>query len=130
MDVCIVCAYTCEDIWTCLNTQIYAWTYVPVCTYMRVGDLCVYCVYVCVLLELCLQVMTLTNEGGRLKRDKTLVQGRDFELLPEPVWCALSGWYGGSPALPRTVSSAFLSTHLHNRPIKANIMGWGDSLVG
>ena len=33
-----------------------------------------------------------------------LARGRDFELLPEPVWKSLSSWYGGSPALPRTVS--------------------------
>ena len=50
------------------------------------------------------QVLTLTNEGGRLKRDVMLAHGKDFELVPEPVWRALSSWYGGSPALPRTVS--------------------------
>ena len=49
------------------------------------------------------QVMTLTNEGGRLRRNTVLEHGRDFELLPEPVWKALSAWYGGSPVLPRTV---------------------------
>ncbi|XP_071094049.1 ubiquitin carboxyl-terminal hydrolase 32-like isoform X1 [Haliotis cracherodii] len=46
---------------------------------------------------------TLTNEGGRLKRDTVLVRGKDFELVPEPIWRALSSWYGGAPALPRTV---------------------------
>ena len=51
------------------------------------------------------KVMTLTNEGGRLKRDKMLARGRDFELVPESVWKCLSSWYGGSPALPRTVIS-------------------------
>ncbi|XP_066297333.1 ubiquitin carboxyl-terminal hydrolase 32-like isoform X2 [Branchiostoma lanceolatum] len=49
------------------------------------------------------KVMMLTNEGGRLKRDRILIRGRDYELLPEPVWRALQNWYGGSPALPRTV---------------------------
>ncbi|XP_041349176.1 ubiquitin carboxyl-terminal hydrolase 32-like [Gigantopelta aegis] len=49
------------------------------------------------------KVTTLTNEGGRLKRDVMLVRGKDFELVPEPVWRALSSWYGGAPALPRTV---------------------------
>mgnify|MGYP002153710608 FL=1 len=48
--------------------------------------------------------MTLTNEGGRLKRDMMLVDGKDFKLVPDLVWKALSTWYGGSPALPRTVS--------------------------
>ena len=58
------------------------------------------------------QVMTLTNEGGRLKRDRMLCRGRDFELLPEAVWKALSAWYGGTPALPRTVSSYSEFRHL------------------
>ncbi|XP_052268914.1 ubiquitin carboxyl-terminal hydrolase 32-like isoform X1 [Dreissena polymorpha] len=49
------------------------------------------------------KVMTLTNEGGRLKRDVMMVDGTDFKLVSEPVWKALSTWYGGSPALPRTV---------------------------
>lgn len=53
------------------------------------------------------QVMTLTNEGGRLKRDMMLVDGKDFKLVPDPVWKALSTWYGGTPALPRTVSQNF-----------------------
>lgn len=48
--------------------------------------------------------MTLTNEGGRLKKDVPLVRSKDFEIVPEPVWRALSSWYGGNPALPRTVS--------------------------
>ena len=34
-----------------------------------------------------------------------LIRGRDFELVPEAVWKALSAWYGGSPALPRSVST-------------------------
>ena len=49
------------------------------------------------------KVLTLTNEGGRLKRDVMLAHGKDFELVPEPVWRALLSWYGGAPALPRTV---------------------------
>ncbi|XP_006811225.1 ubiquitin carboxyl-terminal hydrolase 32-like [Saccoglossus kowalevskii] len=49
------------------------------------------------------KVMMLTNEGGRLRKNATLVRGRDFEILPEPVWKALLSWYGGSPALPRNV---------------------------
>lgn len=48
-------------------------------------------------------VPTLTGEGGRLKREIPLVQHRDFELVPEALWKALSQWYGGSLALPRQV---------------------------
>lgn len=33
-----------------------------------------------------------------------LVRGKDFELVPEVIWRALSTWYGGNIALPRTVS--------------------------
>ena len=51
-----------------------------------------------------LQVLTLTNEGGRLKGDKMLTIDREFKLLPESVWKAVSSWYGSSTALPRTVS--------------------------
>lgn len=47
--------------------------------------------------------MLLTGEGGRLKRNVPLVQGRDFVLVPDSLWKALQQWYGGSPALPRQV---------------------------
>lgn len=47
----------------------------------------------------------ITGEGGRLKRNVVLTCGRDFELVPEAVWRAMSQWYGGSPALPRQVVS-------------------------
>lgn len=50
-----------------------------------------------------LQVMLLTGEGGRLKRNVPLVQGRDFVLVPDSLWKALQQWYGGAPALPRQV---------------------------
>ncbi|XP_077995197.1 ubiquitin carboxyl-terminal hydrolase 32-like isoform X2 [Glandiceps talaboti] len=49
------------------------------------------------------KVMMLTNEGGRLRRNAMLTRGRDFEILPDPVWRALMTWYGGQPALPRNV---------------------------
>ncbi|XP_027228164.1 ubiquitin carboxyl-terminal hydrolase 32 isoform X2 [Penaeus vannamei] len=49
------------------------------------------------------KVMLLTGEGGRLKRNVPLVQGRDFVLVPDSLWKALQQWYGGSPALPRQV---------------------------
>lgn len=48
-------------------------------------------------------IPTLTGEGGRLKREIPLVEHRDFELVPEAIWKALSQWYGGTLALPRQV---------------------------
>ena len=48
-------------------------------------------------------VSTLTGEGGRLKKEVPLVQHRDFELVPEALWKALSSWYGSNLALPRQV---------------------------
>uniref|UniRef100_A0A1L8DSS4 ubiquitinyl hydrolase 1 n=1 Tax=Nyssomyia neivai TaxID=330878 RepID=A0A1L8DSS4_9DIPT len=48
-------------------------------------------------------VPTLTGEGGRLKRDSTLAQHRDFELVPDSLWKALSLWYQGPLPLPRQV---------------------------
>uniref|UniRef100_A0A671VMQ8 Ubiquitin carboxyl-terminal hydrolase 32 n=1 Tax=Sparus aurata TaxID=8175 RepID=A0A671VMQ8_SPAAU len=46
---------------------------------------------------------TLTMEGGRLKRSLQLAPGRDFEMVPEPVWRALYHWYGANLSLPRPV---------------------------
>ena len=52
-----------------------------------------------------LQVPTLTNEGGILKRDRRLQRGVDYEIVPESLWKALALWYGkGTFTLPRTVS--------------------------
>ncbi|KAM3956800.1 LOW QUALITY PROTEIN: ubiquitin specific protease 32 [Aphomia sociella] len=50
-----------------------------------------------------LKVRTLTGEGGLLRRDVTLAQGIDFELLPDALWRALALWYGGPDPLPRQV---------------------------
>ncbi|XP_072934687.1 ubiquitin carboxyl-terminal hydrolase 32 [Epargyreus clarus] len=50
-----------------------------------------------------LQVRTLTGEGGHLRRDVTLAQHRDFQLLPDALWRALALWYGGPDPLPRQV---------------------------
>ncbi|XP_049878866.1 ubiquitin carboxyl-terminal hydrolase 32 isoform X2 [Pectinophora gossypiella] len=50
-----------------------------------------------------LKVRTLTGEGGHLRRDVTLAQHRDFELLPDALWRALAQWYGGPDPLPRQV---------------------------
>lgn len=38
-----------------------------------------------------------------MKRDTPLVQHRDFELVPDSLWKALSMWYGGPLPLPRQV---------------------------
>ncbi|XP_054718622.1 ubiquitin carboxyl-terminal hydrolase 32-like [Uloborus diversus] len=50
-----------------------------------------------------LKVIFLTGEGGRLRKNPPVVRGRDFELVPDAVWRALSQWYVGSPPLPRQV---------------------------
>ncbi|XP_068086711.1 ubiquitin carboxyl-terminal hydrolase 32 [Anabrus simplex] len=49
------------------------------------------------------KVVTLTGEGGKLKRNLVLMHARDFELVPDSLWKALHQWYGGAPALPRQV---------------------------
>ena len=43
----------------------------------------------------------------RLRKDKVLVRGRDFELVPEAIWKSLQAWYGGQPGLPRNVKNTF-----------------------
>lgn len=55
----------------------------------------------------CLKVNSLTGEGGKLKKTLMLVRSRDFELVPDSLWKALSQWYGGSLALPRQVGFYF-----------------------
>ncbi|WOL11391.1 ubiquitin carboxyl-terminal hydrolase 5-like [Canna indica] len=39
----------------------------------------------------------------------TLVEGRDYILLPQQVWERLHGWYGGGPTLPRKAINTGLS---------------------
>lgn len=51
---------------------------------------------------------TLTGEGGHLKKDLTLSQHRDFELVPDSLWKALAQWYGGPQPLPRQVLFYFI----------------------
>uniref|UniRef100_H3BBL5 Ubiquitin carboxyl-terminal hydrolase 32 n=1 Tax=Latimeria chalumnae TaxID=7897 RepID=H3BBL5_LATCH len=46
---------------------------------------------------------SLTMEGGRLKRLPQLDRGRDYAIVPEPVWRALYHWYGANLSLPRPV---------------------------
>ncbi|PKU81052.1 ubiquitin carboxyl-terminal hydrolase 5 [Dendrobium catenatum] len=44
---------------------------------------------------------------------ETLVEGRDYILLPQEVWDRLHGWYGGGPTLPRkTINSGLSQTDL------------------
>ncbi|XP_041949811.1 ubiquitin carboxyl-terminal hydrolase 32-like isoform X1 [Alosa sapidissima] len=50
-----------------------------------------------------LKAPTLTMEGGLLRRSPRLSHGRDFEVVPEPVWRALYHWYGANLSLPRPV---------------------------
>ncbi|XP_020111526.1 ubiquitin carboxyl-terminal hydrolase 5 isoform X2 [Ananas comosus] len=40
---------------------------------------------------------------------ETLVEGRDYILLPQQVWEKLYGWYGGGPTLPRKAINTGLS---------------------
>ena len=54
---------------------------------------------------------SLTLEGGRLKRTPQLIHGRDYEMVPEPVWRALYHWYGANLALPRPVSTANIALY-------------------
>ncbi|MEE6469524.1 hypothetical protein FKM82_008661 [Ascaphus truei] len=49
------------------------------------------------------KVPTLTLEGGRLKQSPSLLRGKDYEIVPEPVWRALYHWYGANLSLPRPV---------------------------
>ncbi|KAI8749325.1 ubiquitin carboxyl-terminal hydrolase 32 [Biomphalaria glabrata] len=66
--------------------------------------------------------LSLTNEGGRLKRDTVLARGKDFEIVPECIWRALTTWYGGQPALPRTVISTGNGLELELYPICVRII--------
>uniref|UniRef100_A0A8C5LTF2 Ubiquitin carboxyl-terminal hydrolase 32 n=1 Tax=Leptobrachium leishanense TaxID=445787 RepID=A0A8C5LTF2_9ANUR len=49
------------------------------------------------------KVPSLTLEGGRLKQSPSLIRGKDYEIVPEPVWRALYHWYGANLSLPRPV---------------------------
>ncbi|KAM4701032.1 ubiquitin carboxyl-terminal hydrolase 32 [Discoglossus pictus] len=49
------------------------------------------------------KVPSLTLEGGRLKQNPALLRGKEYEIVPEPVWRALYHWYGANLSLPRPV---------------------------
>lgn len=67
-------------------------------------------------------VPTLTGEGGALRRDVTLVQHRDFELVPDSLWKALQHWYGGPLPLPRQVISCDGGVDLELYPLNLRIL--------
>ncbi|KAK6636372.1 hypothetical protein RUM43_010032 [Polyplax serrata] len=49
------------------------------------------------------KVPSLTGEGGKLRKNLFLAQNRDFQIVPQSLWTALTLWYGGEPSLPRQV---------------------------
>ena len=65
----------------------------------------------------------LTGEGGKLKSATKIVQGRDFEIIPERLWKALYQWYSGTPSLPRQVIRNKKSEiELELRPLSIRIL--------
>lgn len=42
-----------------------------------------------------------TNPKSGLKEG--LQEGQDYEVVPEPIWQLLHGWYGGGPQITRSV---------------------------
>ena len=48
----------------------------------------------------------MTGEGGRLKQNILLIDGKDYETLPEQVWRSMQMWYGSDLELPRVVLKA------------------------
>ncbi|KAK7336407.1 hypothetical protein VNO77_16947 [Canavalia gladiata] len=49
------------------------------------------------------------DSGMGIEIHDTLLEGRDYVLLPQEVWNQLFRWYGGGPTLPRKVISSGLS---------------------
>lgn len=85
-------------------------------------------------------VRTLTGEGGRLKRNLILSEHREYELIPDSLWKALSQWYRCSLALPRQVIQVHPSMpvelelyplnlrivrHQANPPVAQTVSSWG-----
>ncbi|URE22780.1 ubiquitin carboxyl-terminal hydrolase [Musa troglodytarum] len=52
-----------------------------------------------------------TSKGSNVEIElhDTLVEGRDYILLPQQIWEKLHGWYGGGPTLPRKAINTGLS---------------------
>ncbi|KAJ9697584.1 hypothetical protein PVL29_009421 [Vitis rotundifolia] len=53
--------------------------------------------------------MTSEDSMMGIELHDTLVEGRDYILLPQEVWNQLYAWYGGGPTLPRKVINSGLS---------------------
>lgn len=85
-------------------------------------------------------VKTLTGEGGRLKRNLILSEHREYELVPDSLWKALSQWYRCSLPLPRQVIQPHPSMpvelelyplnlrilrHQASAPIAQTVSSWG-----
>ncbi|KHN12181.1 Ubiquitin carboxyl-terminal hydrolase 5 [Glycine soja] len=51
----------------------------------------------------------LEDSGTGIEIHDTLLEGRDYVLLPQEVWNQLFRWYGGGPTLARKVISSGLS---------------------
>ncbi|OMP02010.1 Peptidase C19, ubiquitin carboxyl-terminal hydrolase 2, partial [Corchorus capsularis] len=49
------------------------------------------------------------SSGGTVEIHDTLLEGRDYVLLPHQVWNQLYSWYGGGPTLSRKVINSGLS---------------------
>ena len=77
----------------------------------------------CHLIQSSPKVTILTGEGGKLKSATKIVQGRDFEIIPERLWKALYQWYSGTPSLPRQVIRNKKSEiELELRPLSIRIL--------
>lgn len=50
-----------------------------------------------------------SSDSSTTELHDTLVEGRDYVLLPEEVWNQLQSWYGGGPKLARKVINSGLS---------------------
>lgn len=85
-------------------------------------------------------VRTLTGEGGRLKRNSILAEHREYELVPDSLWKALSQWYRCNLPLPRQVIQPDPSLplelelyplnlrilrHQPNPPVAQTVSSWG-----
>lgn len=85
-------------------------------------------------------VRTLTGEGGRLKRNLILSEHREYELIPDSLWKALSQWYRCSLPLPRQVIQVHPSMpvelelyplnlrilrHQASPPVAQTVSSWG-----
>lgn len=85
-------------------------------------------------------VRTLTGEGGRLKRNFILSEHREYELVPDSLWKALSQWYRCTLPLPRQVIQSHSSMpvelelyplnlrilrHQPNPPVAQTVSSWG-----